>query len=146
MRRYFVWSLLDNFEWEHGYAKRFGIVHVDYETQRRVPKRSGLWYRDFIAAARGSDGVDLLHRRHQGLPRRDRGASTTSTSTSTTASFMVLVGPSGSGKSTALRMVAGLEDATAGDVRIGDRVVNDVAPQGPRHRDGVPVATRSTRT
>jgi beta-glucosidase len=48
VRRYCVWSLLDNFEWEHGYDKRFGIVHVDYRTQRRVPKRSGLWYRDFI--------------------------------------------------------------------------------------------------
>jgi beta-glucosidase len=48
VRRYCVWSLLDNFEWEHGYDKRFGIVHVDYGTQRRVPKRSGLWYRDFI--------------------------------------------------------------------------------------------------
>jgi beta-glucosidase len=54
VRRYHVWSLLDNFEWEHGYAKRFGIVHVDYETQRRVPKRSGLWYRDEIARERGS--------------------------------------------------------------------------------------------
>jgi beta-glucosidase len=50
VRRYYAWSLLDNFEWEHGYAMRFGIVHVDYETQRRVPKRSALWYRDFIAA------------------------------------------------------------------------------------------------
>jgi beta-glucosidase len=48
VRRYCVWSLLDNFEWEHGYDKRFGIVHVDYRTQRRSPKRSGLWYRDFI--------------------------------------------------------------------------------------------------
>jgi beta-glucosidase len=52
VRRYCVWSFLDNFEWEHGYAKRFGIVHVDYETQRRVPKRSGLWYRDYIRRAR----------------------------------------------------------------------------------------------
>jgi beta-glucosidase len=52
VRRYFVWSLLDNFEWESGYAARFGIVHVDFATQRRVPKRSGLWYRDHIAAAR----------------------------------------------------------------------------------------------
>jgi beta-glucosidase len=46
---YFAWSLLDNFEWEHGYGKRFGLVYVDYETQRRVPKQSALWYRDFIA-------------------------------------------------------------------------------------------------
>jgi ABC-type bacteriocin/lantibiotic exporter with double-glycine peptidase domain len=42
--------------------------------------------------------------------------------------FMVFVGPSGSGKSTALRMIAGLEDVTAGEIRIGDRVVNDLQP------------------
>ena len=53
---YFVWSLLDNFEWAHGYAKRFGIVYVDYATQRRVPKRSGLWYRDYIQGARNGAG------------------------------------------------------------------------------------------
>jgi beta-glucosidase len=53
VRRYFAWSMLDNFEWEHGFAKRFGLVYVDYSTQRRVPKRSSLWYRDFIARARG---------------------------------------------------------------------------------------------
>jgi beta-glucosidase len=53
VRRYFAWSMLDNFEWEHGYAKRFGLVYVDYATQRRVPKRSALWYRDFIGSARG---------------------------------------------------------------------------------------------
>jgi beta-glucosidase len=41
---YFVWSLLDNFEWALGYSKRFGIVHVDYETQERTIKDSGLWY------------------------------------------------------------------------------------------------------
>src|SRR5467141_19828 len=46
--------------------------------------------------------------------------------------FMVLVGPSGCGKSTALRMLAGLEDVTSGQIRIGDRVVNDMAP---RNRD-----------
>jgi beta-glucosidase len=49
---YFVWSLLDNFEWEWGYDQRFGIVHVDFETQRRTPKGSALWYRDYIARAR----------------------------------------------------------------------------------------------
>jgi beta-glucosidase len=52
VRRYFAWSMLDNFEWEHGYSKRFGLVYVDYSTQRRVPKRSALWYRDYIAGAR----------------------------------------------------------------------------------------------
>jgi beta-glucosidase len=46
IRGYFVWSLLDNFEWAYGYDKRFGIVRVDYETQRRIPKRSAHWYRD----------------------------------------------------------------------------------------------------
>jgi beta-glucosidase len=40
----FVWSFLDNFEWAYGYDKRFGIVHVDYPTQRRTPKASALWY------------------------------------------------------------------------------------------------------
>ena len=46
---YFVWSLMDNFEWASGYAKRFGIVHVDYATLQRTPKDSALWYRDFLA-------------------------------------------------------------------------------------------------
>ena len=49
---YMVWSLLDNFEWSSGYAKRFGIVHVDYATQRRTLKDSARWYRDFLAAQR----------------------------------------------------------------------------------------------
>jgi beta-glucosidase len=52
VERYFVWSLLDNFEWEWGYDQRFGIVHVDFETQRRTPKDSALWYRDYIERAR----------------------------------------------------------------------------------------------
>ncbi len=45
---FFVWSLLDNFEWTSGYEKRFGIVHVDYATQQRTLKQSALWYRDFL--------------------------------------------------------------------------------------------------
>jgi beta-glucosidase len=49
---YFVWSLLDNFEWARGYSQRFGIVYVDFETLERVPKASYGWYRDFIAAQR----------------------------------------------------------------------------------------------
>ena len=48
MEGYMVWSLLDNFEWASGYEKRFGIVHVDYETQARTLKDSALWYRDFL--------------------------------------------------------------------------------------------------
>ncbi|MGW5053822.1 GH1 family beta-glucosidase [Actinokineospora sp. NPDC004072] len=44
LRGYFYWSLLDNFEWAQGYAHRFGLVHVDYATQVRTPKRSALWY------------------------------------------------------------------------------------------------------
>jgi beta-glucosidase len=55
VRGYYVWSLLDNFEWEHGYEQRFGIVFVDFPTQRRIPKRSALWYRDLIAAANGGE-------------------------------------------------------------------------------------------
>ena len=46
---YFVWSLLDNFEWAHGYSQRFGIIWVDFETGERIPKESALWYRRFIA-------------------------------------------------------------------------------------------------
>lgn len=45
LRGYFLWSLLDNFEWAFGYSKRFGIVYVDYDTQERVPKQSAHWYR-----------------------------------------------------------------------------------------------------
>ncbi|GAB3182386.1 glycosyl hydrolase family 1 [Micromonospora palomenae] len=47
---YFAWSLLDNFEWAYGYDKRFGLVHVDYATQRRTVKASGLRYAELIRA------------------------------------------------------------------------------------------------
>ncbi len=49
---YYAWSLLDNFEWAYGYDKRFGLVHVDYATQRRTVKSSGRHYAGIIAAHR----------------------------------------------------------------------------------------------
>jgi beta-glucosidase len=50
VRGYFVWSLLDNFEWAAGYTKRFGIYYVDYPTQARILKHSGIWYKGLAAA------------------------------------------------------------------------------------------------
>ena len=55
-RGYFHWSILDNFEWAEGYKHRFGLVYVNYETQKRTIKDSGKWYRDVIA----SNGRNLL--------------------------------------------------------------------------------------
>jgi beta-glucosidase/6-phospho-beta-glucosidase/beta-galactosidase len=49
LKGYFVWSLLDNFEWAAGYSQRFGIHHADFATQRRVPKASARWYAEVIA-------------------------------------------------------------------------------------------------
>ena len=57
MKGYMVWSLLDNFEWASGYEKRFGIVHVDYQTQVRTRKDSALWYRDFLAMQKAARNV-----------------------------------------------------------------------------------------
>jgi beta-glucosidase len=53
---YFVWSLLDNFEWDHGYRQRFGFVWVDYQTQARTPKDSALWYQRVMAENGVEDG------------------------------------------------------------------------------------------
>ncbi len=55
MAGYMVWSLMDNFEWSSGYAKRFGIVHVDYATQQRTLKDSAHWYRGFLQRWRGAE-------------------------------------------------------------------------------------------
>jgi len=63
VRGYFVWSLLDNFEWAHGYSKRFGIVHVNFATQQRTPKDSARFYSEIIA----SNGRVLNGREKRGL-------------------------------------------------------------------------------
>ena len=49
LKGYFAWSFMDNFEWAFGYEKRFGLVHVDYDTQERTAKDSALWYANLIA-------------------------------------------------------------------------------------------------
>jgi beta-glucosidase len=61
VRGYFIWSLLDNFEWACGYRPTFGLVKVDFETLQRIPKDSYYWYRNFI--------------RHQDLPRRQTAST-----------------------------------------------------------------------
>jgi beta-glucosidase len=52
IRGYFVWSLLDNFEWQYGYTKRFGLIHVDYPSQTRTIKKSGYWYASLCKESR----------------------------------------------------------------------------------------------
>jgi beta-glucosidase len=54
LRGYCVWSLLDNFEWALGYSKRFGIIHVDFETQKRTMKSSAHFYKDVIRTRGGA--------------------------------------------------------------------------------------------
>ena len=59
VRGYFVWSLIDNFEWLYGYTMRFGLHHVDYNTQKRTPKLSARWYKQFL------HGVEVQHEHEQ---------------------------------------------------------------------------------
>ncbi|KAL5972717.1 eukaryotic peptide chain release factor subunit [Asimina triloba] len=60
-RGYFVWSLLDNFEWAHGYTMRFGLYHVDYETLERTPKLSAQWYKQFLSGSQEQNTRLLGH-------------------------------------------------------------------------------------
>ena len=62
VRGYFAWSLLDNFEWSHGFSKRFGIVHVDYATQRRTVKASGRFYAEVVRSGGEALGPDSTER------------------------------------------------------------------------------------
>ncbi|GAB3867175.1 GH1 family beta-glucosidase [Hymenobacter segetis] len=59
---YFAWSLTDNFEWAEGYGPRFGLIHVDYETQERIVKDSGRWYQEFLGGAAVAGTADATMR------------------------------------------------------------------------------------
>jgi len=54
LRGYYIWSLLDNFEWAHGYSSRFGLIYVDYRTQTRIPKASAAWFRGITSQEKRS--------------------------------------------------------------------------------------------
>jgi beta-glucosidase len=60
VRGYFVWSLMDNFEWAHGFTVRFGLYHVDFNTQVRTQKMSAKWYHDFLMGSRPVDALQTL--------------------------------------------------------------------------------------
>lgn len=65
VRGYFVWSLLDNFEWKHGYSIRFGLHHVDFATLNRTPRMSAFWYKNVIELHKDKQALGLLKKDEQ---------------------------------------------------------------------------------
>lgn len=65
VRGYFVWSLLDNFEWTSGYTIRFGVYHIDFATLKRSRKLSGSWYKQFIAKHRNKSSTILMQNQNE---------------------------------------------------------------------------------
>ena len=70
---YFAWSFLDNFEWQYGYQRRFGLCHVNYTTQQRTPRDSALWYRDHIKRNEQEDSSDHDNELERRNPHKSHG-------------------------------------------------------------------------
>ncbi len=75
LQGYYAWSFLDNFEWAEGYSKRFGLVYVDFPTQKRTPKQSAKWYRQLIAdhEEASAEAVASAPQKKRGSPRANSG-------------------------------------------------------------------------
>jgi beta-glucosidase len=74
VRGYFLWSILDNFEWSHAYKQRFGLIHVDYPTQKRTLKDSAFWYSDVIRTNGGNLEMEEPADKESESPRAMRPA------------------------------------------------------------------------